>query len=243
MGFNDDWEFMKALYLAMKRFVRGSPLVYFGLFGWRKSVRRLRAHKDFDLVVEAYPRSANTSSMYALFYAQGNDFKVGHHLHVPAHVKYAVSRKIPCLVILRNPIDCVASLMVGRNGGDPSALLKHYVDFVATVDRCGNRVVVAAFDDIVKSGLGFAVNGVNERFGCSFSVPSGSLEEKAWVEQRITEWNNVHCGGDLNRISIPNETKRRRSEEMKLRIRSEAPEELSAAEAIFFSLARSCVRP
>ena len=167
---------MRNLLYTLKRFIRRHPSFYFGLVGRRQAVRRLRAYKSSRLVVEAFPRSGNTTSMYSLFYAQGQSFQVGHHLHVPAHVKYAVANQIPCLIIMRKPLDCVASLMVMIKGGNPSELLKDYIDFARMVKRCLSAVVVVDFEDVIQDGIGDAVEAVNAKFGTGFKQPDGSIE-------------------------------------------------------------------
>jgi len=178
-----------------KSLIRRHPLLYFTITGWRRSVKRLRAYKDTQLVVEGFPRSANTTSMYALYYAQGTSFKVGHHLHVGAHIVYAAKHNIPCLVIVRRPVDCIASLMVMRKGGRPSTLLKDYIDFAKVVLRYSHKVVVADFEQITANGVGDAIHRVNKKFGTSFLKPSHSVDERRWVEEQVRNWNQTYGGG------------------------------------------------
>lgn len=220
----------------LKSIIRGTPFLYFGILGWRKNVRRLRAWKNSELVVEAFPRSANTTSMYALFHAQGDSFKVGHHLHVAAHVKYAASHGIPCLVIIRNPLDCVASRMVMKKGGDPRAIVLDYIDFYKTVERLINSVIIVDFEDVVSEGLGGAIGDVNMKFATNFSQPDGSDAEKRWVEQQVRKWNLEKSDGDVERLSIPSDAKKVKALEMKKLIQLEATEELIEANELYLSL-------
>ena len=220
----------------IKSIIRQSPFLYFGLFGWRKNVRRLRARRDSELVVEAFPRSANTTSMYALFYAQGSSFKVGHHLHVSAHIKYAVSRDIPCLVIMRNPLDCVASRMVMKKGGVAKDIVKDYIDFSKSVQRLRTKLVIVGFEDVIKEGLGFAIEEVNVKFATDFCKPDASEEEKAWVDQQVRKWNLEKSGGDVERLSIPSDVKKAKAFKMRERIQMEAPDELAVANELYHDL-------
>ena len=217
----------------IKSFIRQHPVLYFGIVGCRESVRRLRAHEDSELVIEAFPRSANTTSVLALFYAQGESFRVGHHLHVPAHIKYAVRHKIPCLVIVRNPLDCVASLMVMRKGGNPSHLLKDYIDFARVVERSKANVVVVDFKEVTQRGMGAAIEAINQKFKTDFSVPSGSDEEQKWVRERVSELNLLYSSGDAESLSIPSEEKHERAAAMKQKIQRESSAELQKAEALY----------
>ena len=228
----------------IKFIVRQSPLLYFGILGWRRNVRRLRADPTSELVVEAFPRSANTSSVYALVYANGERFKIGHHLHVAAHVKYAAKHQIPCLVIMRNPIDCVASLMVMRKDPDNSKyLLMAYVGFSKAVEELLDHLVVVSFDDVVNKGLGFAINAVNRKFGASIAEPSGSNDEKKWVANKIKAWNANKSGSDPDRLSMPTSAKREKTLAMHHSIRQEAPAELLRAEKCFARLINHAIKP
>lgn len=218
---------------TLKSFIRQHPVLYFNLVGWRESVRRLRARRDTELVVEAFPRSANTTSVLALLYAQGESFKVAHHLHVPAHIKYAVRHRIPCLVIVRNPLDCVASLMVMRKGGHPSIYLKDYIDFARVIEKLIDNVIVFDFREVTRDGMGPVIQAVNKKFKTDFNAPSGSPEENNWVQKRVRELNHLYSSGDAESLSIPSDDKRQKSEEMKHKIRSESPAQLREAEAIY----------
>lgn len=226
---------MNSIVGIIRRWIRRSPALYFTLCGNRPAVKRLRARRDSELVVEAFPRSANTSSMYALFFAQGGDLRVGHHLHVPAHIKYAVIHHIPCLVIMREPLDCVASLMVMRKGGDPRDYLLDYIDFAKVAYEERTNLVVEKFDVIVTNGMGGAVRSLNDRFGTEFREPTNSREEKAWVERKIREWNREYSGGDPEKLSIPTEAKRKRAEEMRARVMKE-PHLLLRARDLYHNL-------
>jgi hypothetical protein len=222
---------MKHLIASLKRFIRRHPSLYFTLCGWKPSVRRLRGRPDSQLILEGYPRSANTSSMYALYYAQGSDFTVGHHLHVPAHIKYAVQHKLPCLVIMREPLDCVASLLLMRGGGDSRVLLLDYIDFAAAaIDAC-KHIIIVSFKDVISQGMGFAIQRLNQRFGTDFKEPDGSEEEQAWVKDQILNLNRQY-GGDQDRLSLPTEAKREKVGRIKEQVRTNS-DLLSEADRLY----------
>lgn len=206
------------LIFRLKQIVRRYPSLYFNLLGKTSRIAKLRAYPDSDLVIEGFPRSANTSSVYTFLHAQNNAVKLGHHLHVVAHVKFAVRHKIPCLVISRKPIDCVASLMVMRAGGNPRKLLCEYIDFTREINKLRKDIVIVSFSSVVDSGLGFAIRLVNERFGTHFTEPNGSYDEKEWVKKQIISWNNKHSGGNKERLSFPSLEKKGLSDIMKNKV-------------------------
>tara|TARA_R100000027_G_scaffold38198_1_gene28159 strand:+ start:8940 stop:9644 length:705 start_codon:yes stop_codon:yes gene_type:complete len=227
---------LNIVFAKIRRVVRSSPFLYFFVLGWRKNVKRLRAREGTEVVIEGFPRSANTSSVYVYSYAQKRSVKVGHHLHVIAHVKYAIKRNIPCMVIVRRPLDCVSSLMVMQKGGDPKALLLDYISFYKPVLKYSDRLVVISFDKILGCGIGSAVEVLNSRFGTDFSVPKGSGSERDWSVKKIVEWNRVHGGSDPEKLSIPNDKKREKAEKIKKIIEAECKDLLNEANCLYGSL-------
>ena len=121
-------------------------------------------------------------------------------MHVPAHVAYAVQHQIPCLVIMRRPIDCIASLMVMRKGGHPAVYLKDYIDFAKVAQRHSDYLVIADFDSIVTDGMGYAIRQLNQRFDTCFAEPTNSQEEVAWVQEQVRMWNDKYSGGDAEKL-------------------------------------------
>src|SRR2546421_9409717 len=65
---------------------------------------------DTELVIEGFPRTANTFTVFAFQMAQAAPVRVAHHLHAPAQVIFAARRGIPVLVLVRPPEDAVLSL-------------------------------------------------------------------------------------------------------------------------------------
>lgn len=230
---------MNCIRRVVRRWVRRHPCLYFSLVGHREVVSRLRARKDTQLVLEGFPRSSNTTSVYALLYAHKQSIKIGHHLHAPAHIVYAVRNKIPCLVIFRHPIDCVASLMVMHKGGNPVELIKDYIDFAKTTIKYQDFIVIADFRKVVVDGIGSSVDKVNRFFGTDFLLPTNSEEEIKWVREQVQQWNLKHSLGDPEKLSIPNEAKKQKAVEMKNRIKKLAPKELTFAEQLFEKVLKS----
>jgi hypothetical protein len=209
------------IYDSLRAFARRHPTLYFALAGKKPGVRELRAHSDYDLIVEGFPRSANTSSMYALHFNFGDKYRIGHHLHVPAHIRFAVKHSIPCLVIMRDPLDCIASLIIMQGGGSARSHLRDYIEFAETVHKYREHIVIARFDSVVSSGVGPEIERINERFGTAFPLAGGSEEEKAWVEEQIHKSNQTRRGGDLTKLSMPSEAKRAKVPEIKAQIEQE----------------------
>ena len=75
-------------------------------------VKEALISKKTEIVIEGYPRSANTFSVFAFLQAQGRHISIAHHLHVEAQIVLGVRWGIPVLVLLRNPVDAIRSLKI-----------------------------------------------------------------------------------------------------------------------------------
>ena len=110
----------------LRRFVADHPSLYM-------PIRRRRAPGTVlsprtDLVIEGFPRSANTWTE-ALVRVAGPSLHLAHHSHAAAHVKAAVQAKVPVLVLYRDPDEAIRSLLA-MLGGRTSAV-DAYADYTS----------------------------------------------------------------------------------------------------------------
>lgn len=139
----------------------------------RKHAGRL-VGPNTSLVIEGFPRSANTYAVWA-FRHDNPEAVLAHHTHAQAQVMYAVKHKIPALVVIREPEAAVRSLLVRHPHIGASLALRSYVQFYEDLLPIRAGFVLAQFDQIV-SDFGAAVVRLNAKFGTSF-VPFLSTEE------------------------------------------------------------------
>jgi hypothetical protein len=121
---------------------------------------------DTDLCIEA-PSGSGNSFFVNGFRMSNPDVRVAHHHHVAAQLKRSVARRVPTLVILRNPIDCVAS----RSQGAPwltGPVFKQWIRFFETAEALRAAILSLSFESITRDPAG-AVERINERFGRHFN--------------------------------------------------------------------------
>jgi hypothetical protein len=92
----------------LRRWVAQHPALYLPIRRRTNPGNVLEA--DTDLVIEGFPRCANTWTE-ALIRTAGPDLKLAHHSHASAHVIAATRRGIPALVLYRDPDAAVRSLL------------------------------------------------------------------------------------------------------------------------------------
>ena len=135
--------------------------------------------RNTEIVIEGYPRSANTFAVAAFQLAQGREVEIAHHLHGAAQIKRAARLGVPAVVLVREPSEAILSLMVR----DPTASVRwaihSYVRFYSNVVPHLDKIVIAPFATVT-SDFGSIIRIVNARYGTAFkdfATTEGTLEE------------------------------------------------------------------
>jgi hypothetical protein len=127
----------------------------------------LVVEKDTVIVIEGFPRSANTFACNAFRLSQEKDVKIAHHLHAPAQIIGAAKMNIPAVVQIRNPDDAVLSLVVRSPFISIRIALREYTLFYETILSYRDHFIVAKFEDVIRD-FGSVIREINDRFGTDF---------------------------------------------------------------------------
>ncbi len=174
--------------------VRARSYSYF-----RSSVKANIISESTQIVIEGYPRSANSYALAAFHISNGKDIPVAHHLHSAVNVEIGVRRGMPVLVLLREPLDAASSLLLRVPSMPAKLALERYIRFYKRIVPLTSSVVIAPYD-IVVSDFGTVLHEVNHRFGTSFKIYEPSADNEARAREEI-EWTQfVH-----DRYTVMNE--------------------------------------
>ncbi|HZP89607.1 MAG TPA: hypothetical protein VFC04_01275 [Actinomycetota bacterium] len=138
-----------------------------------------------ELLVEGYPRSANSFAVAALARLRPG-IRIAHHLHAPGHVIAAVRLGVPALVLIREPEDAVVELALLKPALTPAQMLRGYVRFYEPLERYLERIVVARTSEVT-GDFGVVVGRLNERFGLGLPAFEHSEEAAAAVHRAIQD--------------------------------------------------------
>jgi len=188
----------------IKNFLGQFPFLFFFVarFYFSKKIKqRLLLNKRTSLVIEGFPRSANTFSVVAFQAAQRRSVDIAHHLHVEAQILRGVKRGLPVLVLIRPPQDAVRSLLV-MYPGDSRALLNRYFKFYSAVEKVKNQVVIADFSEVVDD-FGAVIKKINAKFSTSYGVFEHSDRNVTNVFKEIERINDDFSGGKESHVSRP----------------------------------------
>lgn len=120
-----------------------------------------------DVCIEGFPRSANSFTVSA-FRHWNPEARVAHHMHVPLQVQLAVKLGIPCCVLVRRPLDAVASVLVMQRGRiSDDACYRGYIRFHRRIATMRDEIVVCRFDELLDDPT-VLVERLNTRFETSF---------------------------------------------------------------------------
>jgi len=169
------------------------PTIYLPVCWIRPKTRQITVSKDTEIVIEGFPRSANTFAVAAFTFAQELPVKIARHLHAPAQVIVAARRGIPCIVLIRKPRDAVLSLLVRAPHISAEQALKDYIRFYSSVAPYCDKYVVGRFEEVT-TDFGEVIRWVNAHFGTNFKLFEHSDENLRKVFQIVEEMDKQDTG-------------------------------------------------
>ncbi|WP_372368427.1 hypothetical protein [Candidatus Uabimicrobium sp. HlEnr_7] len=182
-----------------------------------------------EIVIDGYPRSANSFALAAFKSAQKKNYSIATHVHTSSQIVMACRYKVPTLVLIRKPSDAVVShksLSLEINDGDKSLrkiplslYLKAYIQFYSLIYPYRDRFVLGKFEQVT-TDFSSVIREINSRFSTSFTV----FEHISDNVQHIFDNSGFHLSPSRKRNSYKKEV----YEEL-----SDFPELLSRAEQVY----------
>lgn len=207
-------------------------------YGQHPRYAKLLVRPDSEIVIEGYPRCANSFSVLAFERAQGRRLLVGHHLHAPAQIELGVRYGLPVLALIREPVNAAASLITRHPEITPEQALRQYVNFYECVQRHADHLVIADFRKIT-TDYASVIDKVNHRFGKQFKPYFNSPSEDEKIFRDIDALNAQTEGGAEHQLARPSNAKNALLNDARRRIESDP---LTArARAVFEHLIPICV--
>ena len=183
---------------------------------------RLRGHgvplgPRTEIVIEGFPRSANSFAVAAFARAQGRKPEIAHHVHAPAQILGAANRNIPAIALVRNPEDAVLEYVIKKPEITISQALRGYVRFYEPLLPSRGAFVTGVFDEVT-SDFGAVIRRVNERFGTAFKEFQHSEDNaRATLDELDRYWRGILGSGEQLEIVVGRPSAIR--DEMKSRLR------------------------
>jgi hypothetical protein len=175
-----------------------------------------------DVVIEGYQSCGNTFARKAMEQANPRA-RIASHSHSWANVARGLRLGKPVVVLLRHPVDAVASHAVRMHLDDIDRELHRYHRFFDRVTGAAGSVVLAPFD-VTVNRFGDVIAEVNTRFATSFVLfdHTDPAARAAVFEEMDREATSSPSELDrVWRVARPNAARAEATREMKDRLRGE----------------------
>ena len=186
----------------LRSFISRHPLLYFSLLRLRGVDMTHAVNAQTEIAIVGHGGSGNSYATDAFKTCQP-DKVIAHHLHRPAMVVSAVARNLPCLVLVRHPIDAISST-TSRISGPHFTLksmamaLSDYANFHDSIIDLRDDFIVCGFREIVVD-YQKVIDRVNKRFEKNYRVPkTGSDDSLRIIAQHKYPGNRrMHALDDI----------------------------------------------
>ena len=185
-------------YSRLKRY----PRIFLPIARRRENYKRRLVRPTTDIVIEGYTRCGNHPALLTFLVAQGRPMDVAHHFHAPAPLMLAARWGVPALLLVRNPLEAVASAAMYFNMETPAPFLRSYINFHAPLVPYVDKLVVSDFPQTV-GNFAAVLAEVNRKFNRQFTLPTGSGEERLEVERRIRAEHSDNMNGVATTLPLP----------------------------------------
>lgn len=198
------------LKFELRNFCSLYPQLFFPMRSLLRKKTIQEVQKNTQLVIEGFPRSANSFSLGAIQSVQPQPLIIASHLHAAAQVIRAANLSIPTLVLIRQPAEAVISLkslefeisdrfQVDRAGWGVGlkSYLKAWINFYLKVLPYRENYVIGLFDEVT-TDFGLIIEQINERFQTDFKIFNHTKENVKTLHEIV----GFHSGPSVKRDSL-----------------------------------------
>lgn len=154
------------LHWTLRTAIGRSPRLFNTVFGTFNDGERL-TRPDTGLVLEGFPRSGNSFSVFAFMNSGAGDMKIAHHVHSPSQIISAARHEIPAVLLIREPKESAAAGIAKIATHRLSDLLRAYTLYYRALRPLREHFVIAPFETLT-SEAGRVIEATNRRFGTDF---------------------------------------------------------------------------
>lgn len=197
------------------------PFIILASLNFKK--RHILVDRHTEIVIEGFPRSANTFAHVAFEFAQQRPVAIASHFHAPGQVIWALRHNIPTLLLIRNPIDSVSSLIIREHYLSIKQGLRSYINFYNRLRPYQNKLVMAEFNQIT-CDFGKVIMRVNQFYGTSFKIFQHTEQNVETCFKILEELDKKDTGRDSvteTTVTRPSKIRRKAKEDVKKEIQTE----------------------
>jgi len=170
------------LKFELRSFCSLYPQLFFPLRSLLGKGKKQAVQENTQLVIEGFPRSANSFSVAAIQSVQPKPLVIASHLHAAAQVIRAADLSIPTLVLIRQPAEAIISLKSLELeisyrcnidypgwGASVKSYLNAWVNFYLQILPYNKNYVIGLFDEVTND-FGTIIEQINQHFYTNFNI-------------------------------------------------------------------------
>jgi hypothetical protein len=161
-----------------------SPFFLWAVVGCLRGQSKRVCNKKTRVVIEGFPRSANTHCVAYFMHAGIHPDFIASHQHAAAQFFLARKYAKPAILIIRAPQDAILSLRIRRPDVDTDALVREYCAFHRLAYSLKEAVLIARFETVVDH-ITDVISKLNKKFDTDFPVREMIDENKAAMDAII----------------------------------------------------------
>jgi hypothetical protein len=200
----------------------------------RRTPAREGVDASTELLVEGFPRSGN--SFLVSWIAKANPgVRIASHMHSIAHVHAALRRRVPVVVVIRQPEAALASLALFDGQRPIEQHIERYRRFHVGVLAVSDEVLVSPFA-VTTGEPERVVEALRPTMARDLvATPPGGVDEvMAEVDRRTVRFNGVF---DANRVARPTDARAAANERVRDLLRTRHAEALAVLDSLHERLA------
>ncbi|MFK7921331.1 MAG: hypothetical protein AB8H47_05215 [Bacteroidia bacterium] len=113
----------------------------------------LAYHKGRNLCIEGFPRSANTYSVLLVEKFATEELSIAHHLHLPVQMKRAVQDGVPAVLLIREPMAAITSLLLREEKVSIWSAFHWYNSFHESLIPIKDQLIIWTFEKMIHHPL------------------------------------------------------------------------------------------
>lgn len=182
---------------------------------------RFVVNSSSDLVVEGYPRSANTYCVNCIERAArlgGRSLRIAHHTHDIRNVELGIFLECPVLVLIRDPACAIASYALYMDLPIKSATAQ-YMTFYERLLSLPRKYVAVDFS-VVVGGINRVLKGLSDEFALELGVFQDPARASIDIVDELRSRSVSHHGNEtfIRKGSVPDDNRAQFSKAMRAEV-------------------------
>jgi len=188
--------------------IRKQPYLFYRIMPLKRRYQEILINNGTEIVIEGYPRCANTYAVAALWVTQNRKINVARHTHAIAQIIRAFEKRLPTLLLLRKPEDAVLSYVIREENVDISLAIQRYIDFYRIAHSLADAFVVSDFDRTTTQ-YHILLKQLNERYNLSLNIKKPDETDQMKIKKLIEDMEIKSSGGQLSELKVSRPSKQR----------------------------------